>query len=382
MKGSDRSIAGLELSGLDGANPLGFLAALGTVATLAAAGERAAKLFWVRRGNWRPVIAGPSIPTPEALAEVLAQSLQGKDVPADAEERRKVAQQEVDDAKTGVKKKQEEIRKRRLSRKERLEAEQTELDPLQTDYERKREDWLRALADAVPLPELALGKRIDCTDEEYRQFAAGSLDAANHSRRDAVDMLAGFGTDAARKKNSESIEPTPFCFISGGGHQDFLDTVRQLIDRVSVDRIREALFRPWSYRDERLSMRWDPVEDRRYALLDTDPGPEGARTVWMANLLAYRALALFPCSPGRRGLATAGWATIQTELTFTWPIWIVPITVETIRSLLQLDDLTAAQPDRVGLQARGIATLYRARRVRIPPTGSNYKLNFNVATAV
>lgn len=371
-----------ELVALDGANPLGFLAALGTLVTLQSTGDTQARLFWLQRGRWLAVIEGTSALSEDALCDVIARGLHGRDVAEDAESTRAGAQKAADKAKSAIEKKSKEIRARRLSREERRIAEQAELQPLKEEYERRRAEWLTALAAAVPSPELRLGKRIDCTESEYRSFAAGILDEAEPMSREAADMLAAFGSDAAKARNSDAIDPTPFCFITGSGHQYFLDTVRKLVDRVSPAGIREALFVPWTYHDEGLSMRWDPLEDKRYALLDSDPGPEGARTVWMANLLAYRALALFPCAPGRRGLAATAWTPLEDGRAFTWPIWTAPASVDVIRSFLQLDDLIARRPDRTLLRSRGVAAVYRARRIKVPPTGSQYKLNFTPATAM
>src|SRR5206468_11895818 len=96
--------------------------------------------------------------------------------------------------------------------------------------------------------------------------------------------------------------------------------------------IGEALFEPWGYRDEKLTMRWDPLDDRRYALMDRDPtaSDNKSTTVWMANLLAYRALAFFPCAPGGRGLDAAGWNGDAELHQFTWPLWERPLSRDTI----------------------------------------------------
>jgi len=47
-----------ELSALDGANPLGFLAALGTMVVLQSVGERGARLCWSRGVTWTPTVTG------------------------------------------------------------------------------------------------------------------------------------------------------------------------------------------------------------------------------------------------------------------------------------------------------------------------------------
>jgi hypothetical protein len=145
--------------------------------------------------------------------------------------------------------------------------------------------------------------------------------------------------------------------------------------------VRQTLLQPWTYRDEKFSMRWDPAEDRRYALMDRDPtsSDNKSRTVWMANLLAYRALPLFACAPGRRGLATTAWAfTSQGDLAFTWPIWEFTAEPDTIRSLLQLSELVEPEAAKSRTRARGIAAIFRSRRIKVG-AGSNYKLNFTPA---
>src|SRR5438132_7386519 len=105
----------------------------------------------------------------------------------------------------------------------------------------------------------------------------------------------------------------------------------------------QTLFEPWGYREEKLSMRWDPVEDRRYALMDRDPtaSDNKSRTVWMANLLAYRSLVLFPSAPTRKGLGATAWNRVDNATIFTWPIWEQPADPDSIRSLLQLSELSA-----------------------------------------
>src|SRR5690606_17386924 len=139
------------------------------------------------------------------------------------------------------------------------------------------------------------------TDLEYRTIAEPLLESTSIDSREPLDMLAAFCSvgclhESLSKRKEGKLAATPFSFISGSGHQDFLDTAGALLKNVSAARLQAALFEPWNYEDDGLSMRWDPVEDRRYALMDRDPtaADNKPRTVWMANLLAYRALALFP----------------------------------------------------------------------------------------
>jgi len=315
-----------------------------------------------------------------ALSQSLADVLRGKSVTGDAEARREATQREFDAAKKAVRDKREEIRLRGLGRDVRKAAVDAEVEPLREDLDRNRQGWLSALKDAAPSPELAIGKHIDCTDDEYRDHALGFLAGASHAQRETLDLLAAFGSDACIEKSGR-ITGTPFCFITGSGHQYFLDTVRQLMDVVTPERIHAALFESWTYRDEKRSMRWDPLEDRRYALMDRNPSDDESHTVWMANLLAYRALVLFPSAPRGRHLATTGWNRLTDPSTFTWPIWEHSADLDTIRSILQLPELTSPKPNGSVLGARGVAAAFRARRIRVG-SSSQYKVNFSPAGAI
>jgi hypothetical protein len=127
-------------------------------------------------------------------------------------------------------------------------------------------------------------------------------------------------------------------------------------------------------------MRWDPIEDRRYALMDRDPtdSDNKTRTMWMANLLAYRSLELFPSAATLRGLGTAGWSEIKSEPVFTWPIWETPLCPDVIRSLLEMPELHDSTLDHLKLRARGVIATYRSRRIQVgnPPL---HKINFTPA---
>jgi len=378
----------LPLTGIDGANPLGFMAALGTLAVLHQAGYSDVRLTWRRGVTWRPELSGLPTTDETELAALVAEGLKGEQVSEDAESARKQAEKRLGDAKKKIKKKKDEIKNRGLRGKERKQAQEQELAPLERERDETRQAFLKALRDAVPKPELALGANIDCDAGDFRDLVQPLVDSAGWRGREAVDMLAAFTSDASlhdspNKRKDGKLAPTPFSFISGSGHQDFLDTVRQLLGRVDSERVASTLFKPWDYTDDGLSMRWDPVEDRRYALMDRDPtaADNKARTVWMANLLAYRALALFPSAPHRFGLATAGWSKQQDGEAFTWPLWPGPAGPDTIRSLLLLPELHQPAPDRSVLRARGIYAVFRSRRIKVGE-GANFKINFSPAKGV
>lgn len=380
------AVVPLPLNGIDGANPLGFLAALGTLVVLHQAGHRNAKLAWRRKVAWQPVLSG--MEEGADLAKVIAQALSGNTVPEKAEMERRQAEKHLADIKKRIKEKKKEIRQRGLRGKDKKEAEKSELEPLEQERDEAHRAFLKALRDAVPRPELALGANIDTNADGLRAVAEPLLHGADYKSREPLDMLAAFASDAClhssqSKSREGKLAPTPFSFISGGGQQYFLDTARQLISHVTSERIAATLFEPWAYVDEKLSMRWDPVEDRRYALLDRDPTATNnkPRTVWMANLLAYRALAIFPSAPDGKRLAATGWSRQNGEDVFTWPLWTHPLSPDTVRSLMLLPELYEERPDRAVLRARQIGAVFRARRIRVGE-GANFKINFSQAREV
>src|SRR6266511_2491459 len=288
----------LGLSALDGANPLGFLAALGTLGVLSQT-DADTRLGWQAGARWTPFLQSGQPLDESSVVARLAEKLRGKPVDAEAEQKRQAAQKGFDAAKKRLKDVEAEFKKRKLRGVEREAARRKEIEPLEQAQSEARDESLAALKEAVPSPELSLGQRPDCTVKEFRDYAILMRAEASSTDRTSVDLLASFGAEPTKEDNPR-IAPTPFCFITGSGHQWFLDTACQLIAVVTENKVREALFEPWAYRDEKLTMRWDPVDDRRYALMDRDPtaSDNKSTTVWMANLLAYRALAFFPCAPG------------------------------------------------------------------------------------
>lgn len=298
--------AEIELTAIDGANPLGFLAALGVLRLvhLAPPGD-AVRLHWTRQEVvWRPHLSG--LPSAEDLLQILAAA-----------------------------------------------------------------PW--APAEKMTA---ALGKDLTVTPETFRAFAV-----AAPADRLLAAFAAAFGSEACTEERTGRIERTPFCFITGSGHQHFLGTIGELAKCVTADHLKDALFGPWR-REKGKSMRWDPSDAAEYALRASEPGPEGAAAAWGANRLAIEALPLFATAPARRAsarLATAAW-TKEPE-TFTWPLWTTPIGCDAAAALLNHADLAQPGPSRGALRSVGISQIFCARRVRIG-SGANFKISFRPARAI
>ena len=381
------TIPPFNLTALDGANPLGFLATLGTLAVLSET-DPLIKLGWHSGAHWTPFLTSPNPLEKVEVLQRLATRLRGKPVDAEKEKLRDAAQKQFDAAKKKLKNAVDQFKKRGLRGKERDAARADDIVPHELARKNARDKFLTALKDAVPSPELAIGQRPDCTIEEFRQHAHSLRGESQLNRRATVDLLASFGAEVSGD-SGERIVPTPFCFITGSGHQWFLDTARELMAVTTESKLNEALFEPWAYTDKKLTMRWDPLDDRRYALMDRDPTATDNKstTVWMANLLAYVALAYFPCAPASRGSATACWTRGKESPAFRWPVWKKPLSDSSVRSILT--HRAFAVPDyesdskelRADLRARGVETVFYARRIQVgnPPL---HKINFCSTCAV
>jgi hypothetical protein len=298
-------------SGIDGANPLGYLTALGAFRLLAELNPTV-RMRWVQDGVWRPEIAGVEGLDEWAICETL---LKAPRAPADM--------------------------------------------------------FIQALGNT----------NITVGGATFGRLVIQARDSALLRDRRAADFAASIGSESCEDQRKGRIEFTSFCFITGSGHQDFLDTIRALGQNASVGDVRNALFARWDYSDKGFSMRWDPLDAREYALRWNNPGPEGASTVWGANRLAIEALPLFPSFQTGRHLETTGFRKARPWEEFTWALWGAAVSCDTVRSVASLRELQKDEPDRKALVAMGIVELYRAQRIRIG-AGANFKVSFRAARSV
>lgn len=383
-------MAEIVLTGLNGGNPLGFLAALGTFRTLSDALPGRVRMNWQQElGGWRPclLVEDEDIrwADPREISGTLACLLgTPAQLPADEvfqkvgeleenyrKKRKALAEQE--------KKLKKEAKEAGIKRAELFNhvAERTKTDRQKVGELRQK--WLVALRDIVLSPEMGLGKTLSVMPDEMREMAIKVAGVCSARDRLVADLLAAFGSEVCEKY--DFIEYTPFCFVTGSGHQFFLETIQKLMSVVTVQHLHKTLFSTWAYDDTRFSLRWDPLDDRRYALMWDDPTAQGneARTMWAANLLGYRALSLLPSYATDKGLRTTGFDSVGEV--FTWPLWDAPISLDLLRPLLALKSLGDRPLDRKKLGAIGVSEVYESQRIRIgtPPL---MKINFSQPTVV
>lgn len=214
-------------------------------------------------------------------------------------------------------------------------------------------------------PVFGFADDLTLTIDEFRCICEEAVAAASSENRIYADFLAAYGSDGlSGDEKTDRIQDTALRTMSGAGHQHFLGFMRELVDVTEPSHLYAALFEPWAYRDGKPCMRWDPQDDRRYALRWREPSGDPVRTVRGANRLAIEALPLIPTAPVLRSLHTTGFVQRRREgVFFTWPIWEAPASLVTITSLLALAELQNEPLKRELLRARGIAEIYRSQRI-------------------
>ena len=287
------------LRGLDGSNPLAFLAALGTLRTLATAWpDRAVRMAWrVETGAWRPVIEGEGLASDHAADELL-------------------------DAVAGQ------------------------------------------LAKGVGSAAFSFTRDLKLMPAAFREFARAAREVAlsgdPHSQTDAA-FAAAFASEGCINKDG-TVQDTAFRTMSGAGHQHFVGSMNELAGCTDREHLRRTLLAGWDYNDSKPSLRFDPVDDRRYALRWGDPSGDAIRTMRGANRLAVEALPLLPTCPMGLRLATTGF---NLSRFWTWPIWEPWLSLDVTRTLLALEELQSAIPDRPSLLARGVQEVFRSERITV-----------------
>lgn len=266
----------IELTGLDGTNPLGFLAAIGT---LRIASEQDAwpkpRVIWRENGSWLPALH-TSLDRGRLLDLLLDDARNWRDDPA--------------------------------------------LD-LRYPKDEKKPD--KPAWDLKPTP------------TRFRDYLEGLLEArAQRAARYAAAFAAEGVVD-----NNGATKPFPLHFTAGqqeflamvGG------LVRE--DGITRDDLAEALFGPWSYSRPLPVLGWDATATRDYALRATNPSTDKKLGVPGADWLAFRGLGLLRSSSAGTRLETTGCYGGWKNGGFRWPIWDRPCTLRTVEALMNLPDL-------------------------------------------
>lgn len=304
---------GLLLAGLDGSNPLAFLAALGTLRTLSLAWpDRNVKMAWTQHsGAWRPVIRATPQPNADQLLDALCGTLSQLDEMVPSQ----------------------------------LRCAGEKASPKNKKGDTKWAGKLRFPPDAY---------------REYSQNAA-SRSSLPHQRDCEFAAVWASPVVTETVDKVEVVVRTSFDFTAG--NQAFIHMISELIRTCTHENLQQCLFQPWLYQDNAISLRWDPIDDtRRYALQAIDPTNNSKNPILGvpgANRLALEALPLFPSVPQQSQLHTTGFDHIDRHTVWTWPIWNVLLELNTVRSLITHPRIHRARVDRQELAARAVVEVYR-----------------------
>lgn len=350
-----------HLDGLPGDNPLGFMAALGALLVSGRAlGQQEVTLSWsMRAGGWRPTLGLPEELSQRQLAELLLppravrlSRVRELAAAADAaaQSAKRVLEQRLELQE--FKRRSPEYRSARAECDRLGEAAAAAAQALKAAEDEPRE--------ADPITDL--GEHLKAVDgKSFREFASQAARAAAPLDRRLADFAAAFGCELLVAEGGV-LEPTRFSKQNGNSGKAMLKDLKQLAKVVTVERTVAALFLPWDYADERLSLGWDPVDVRPYAHQWADPGADASSTMHAANLLAFEGLRLFPTAPQASGrLVTSANGRIDGPECLSWALWACPLTAQVIRGLLTHPFLQEGHPDRQRLGRMGLQEIYRAQ---------------------
>lgn len=295
-------MSGLDLTGLDAQNPLGFFAALGLL--------RVVEDHAVRQRLPRPTLSFPNEASPIAHL----------DSPYDL------------DALVGLVLEDAAAQGSSHLLQLAYTAAGAQANPLAADAKR----------DLKPPPSLA------------RSFLKSAVGLA---RRES-DLAAGLFSELVADNNGNT-KPTAFHFTAG--QQAFLSMVEELRSGMTAADIQEALVGPWSGASTLPSLSWDSSVSRQYALRASNPSTDKKGTVAAANWLAVHALAFFPVNAIRSRLVTAGVVGGWKDSVFSWPVWSVPMSSRSVASLLRTDARRWSARER---QAMGINGVFSTQILR------------------
>lgn len=183
----------------------------------------------------------------------------------------------------------------------------------------------------------------------FKQFLAACIESWLMGNEETAAYAAAYGTDVAIDGKGNT-KPTAFHFTAA--QQTFLGVVESIRFLVNEKRVMTSLLEGHSYQPGS-NLRWDPSAERNWALMASDPSGEGTRVDAPLEWLAFRGLPLLPSFPQGMRIITTGVSGRGDNMTFTWPLWSVPASLQTIRSALQLD-WTGAARER---SKRGVFTI-------------------------
>lgn len=363
----------LALKGLDGANPLHMLAALGALLVTEDLAPGQARLGWTRTaGRYQPRLAAPM--EADAWAREVAARVQKagatppSESPGDAQRRLaklKTAEKELAKAaKEAAAKAKAEAKASGLRGADaralverRAAAARARLD--EAGHARRAAEL--EVGSALGFGPAHLGDLIEVPVKLFRAQAEHALACGDSV---TLRQLSALASDACCK--GEKVAPTPYSFSNGSSNQLLLKDFRNLATCCTEGKVAASLLRGERVVQPRTNLNWDPAALRSAAYQWADPATQEKATDVAVNALAYLGLGMVPCFPGPRGLTAVGF-----DRGFTWPLWGPLLSVDVVGALLAEAYQPADAASRRTRAARGVLVTFRSERVN-PDGKRNY----------
>lgn len=257
------------LKGLNGASPLGFLAAMGLFRLLRCESD-AVRLGFLSDGSFHPFVTGYD----GDLAALICRDA--------------------------------------------TLAEGTQAWSL--SYEKKEKRGTKVVAD-LKAPPVA-----------FACFLSSCVEHWLNGNSEAAAYAAAFGTSIA-VDGKGNTKPTAFHFTAA--NQQFLGTVEEIRALITPEWAACSLFEGKTAR-RGSNLRFDPAAERNWALMANNPNDDGTSVDAPLEWLAFRGLPLFPSFPRGVRIITTAVSGRGDDMEMTWPLWSVPVSLETVRSMLQI----------------------------------------------
>lgn len=278
-----------ELVGVDGSNPLGFLAALGLLRVIPGV-----KLGFRDDGSFHAFVEG----------------VDGKE---------ELARRVADDASVAASK----------------------CAPWRLEYTKAatKKQGPQVVADLKAPP------------KNFKNFLATCIDAWLKGSDEGAAYAAAYATDVA-VDGKGNTKPTAFHFTAA--NQTFLGTVESIRASVTEEWFKKSLFEGYG-EEPGQNLRWNPNAERNWALMASGPSRQNTLVNAPLEWLAFRGLPLLPSFPRGSKIVTTAVTGGGEEMAFTWPLWSVLASLQTVRSLVQLDWAHTARAHA----ARGVFAICR-----------------------
>lgn len=169
--------------------------------------------------------------------------------------------------------------------------------------------------------------------DDFRKFLTACIQAWLTGNDEAAAYAAAYGTDVA-VDGKGNTKPTAFHFTAA--NQTFLGAVEGIRASLTQEWVETSLFTGHGER-KGSNLRWNPGAERNWALMANNPNDDGTGVDAPLEWLAFRGLPLLPSFPRGRRIITTCVVGRGHDMTFTWPLWSVPISLPTTRSTLQVD---------------------------------------------